>query len=143
MADTWVVVADSSRARLFVQRGRTLEEFADRVNPEGRMNARELDADRGGRSFDIAGAGRHAMGREHDTKETRIIGFAKDIADEVGGARGRGDIDALVLVAPPEFLGHLRAALDEQSARLVRRSIDKNLVQLDAAHLAAEVTALP
>jgi protein required for attachment to host cells len=83
------------------------------------------------------------MEREHDTKEARIIGFAKTIADEIGGARSRGDIDALVLVAPPEFLGHLRAALGEQSARLVRRSIDKNLVQLDAAHLAAEVTALP
>jgi len=143
MADTWVVVADSSRARIFVQRGRALEEIADRVNPEGRLKAGDLDADRGGRSFDIAGEGRHAMEREHDAKRTKIIEFAKAIADEVDAQRRRGDVDAVVLVAPPQFLGHLRDALGEQTARIVRRTIDKNLVEQDVERIAAEVTALP
>ena len=47
MATSWIVAADSSRARVLQVAGRahTLEEIEDLVNPKGRMNDRELISD--------------------------------------------------------------------------------------------------
>ena len=63
MWKTWVVVAESSRAKIYGMKNlRTpLVELDDLIHPEGRLHARDLTSSRPGRAYDISGRGRHAM----------------------------------------------------------------------------------
>lgn len=77
-------------------------------HPEGRLKPQFIDADRPGRSFESAGAKRHAMSREVDPKKHVAIAFAKQVAERLESARIHGEMDRLILIAAPEFLGLLR-----------------------------------
>lgn len=134
---TWIVVAESSRARIFSAESlrAPLEELESIAHPEGRLHERELTSDRPGRSFDSAGEGRHAMATEVGPKEKEAIDFATLIVGRVEAGRKEGRFQKLILVAPPRFLGHLRSKLGPEAARMVSAEIDKNLVQLSPADL--------
>lgn len=141
MPTTWVVVADSAAARIFRAPSPTgpLEEFESYAHAEGRAHARDLAADEPGRSFDSIGVGRHAVEPRVDPKEQEKAGFAKLIADRVRSARGKGECHRLFLVAPPEFLGHLRAALDGETRRLVEGEFGLNIVRLRPEQIRAKL----
>ena len=122
----WVVVADGSRARYFIiESERTLTEIEDMVSPEHRLHEGDLTSDRAGRSFDSKGEGRHAMEPPHTRKQKGVAKFAHRLADRLERARAAGEIDRLVLIAPPKFLGELRSSLSDATNQLVVISIDK------------------
>jgi protein required for attachment to host cells len=131
MAESWIVVANSSRCRLFCQSKRhgPLEETADLASPASRLKDQDLYSDRPGRSFDSAGEGRHAMSRPTDAEEQLAIRFAKDIAGRLEAARNQQKLEQLVLVAEPRFLGHLRAALSKPLEGLVIAQLNKDLTE--------------
>ncbi|MBT8136068.1 MAG: host attachment protein [Gammaproteobacteria bacterium] len=137
MNRTWVLVAESSRARIFSTTGPRagLDEIRGLTQPEVRLKERDLVSDSPGRSFDSGGAGRHAMGRESDQKRHETEMFAKTIAGELERARERGDFDKLILIAPPAFLGLLRKSMHHCCAERVVATVNKNLVQHDAADI--------
>jgi len=62
----WIVVADESRAYVYERKSVAgpLQELFNLENEVGRMKSGELLADRGGRSFDSHGQGRHTMTKE-------------------------------------------------------------------------------
>lgn len=137
MDKTWIVVADSARARIFsasTPKG-PLTELEDLVLPEARRHERDLTSDRPGHTFDSGGPGRHAMEAPTSAKRQAANGFARTIAERVETGRLNRECEQLVLVAPPDFLGTLRKHLGTQCARLVSREINKNLTQLDAAEI--------
>lgn len=131
MAKTWVVVADSSRARIFRAEGRDgrLVEMEAMAHPEGRLREASLTTDLPGRTFDSHGQGRHAMEEETPPKRHEAIQFAKRIGGVLENARNAGDYDALVIVAEPRFLGLLRENLSHETIKLVGVQLDKNLVR--------------
>lgn len=131
MSKTWVLVADSSRARIFRAEGveGRLVEMKDLAHPEGRLHETELTTDLPGRTFDSHGQGRHAMEEDTPPKRHEAIVFAKQVGGVLEGARTSGDYDSLVLIAEPRFLGLLRDNLSEETIKLVGLQIDKNLVQ--------------
>lgn len=137
MNRTWVLVAESSRARIFSTTGPRagLDEIRGLTQPEARLKERDLVSDSPGRSFDSGGAGRHAMGRESDQKHHEAEVFAKTIAAELEHAREGGDFEKLILIAPPAFLGLLRKSMHRCCADRVVATINKNLVQHDAADI--------
>ena len=141
MPTTWVVVADSAAARLFRALSPTgpLEEFEAYAHGEGRAHARDLVTDEPGRSFDSVGVGRHAMEPRVDPKEQEKAGFAKMIAERVRAARAKGECHRVFLVAPPEFLGHLRASLDGETRRLVQGEFGLNVVRLRPEQIRAKL----
>jgi protein required for attachment to host cells len=140
---TWAVVANQTSARLFiVGRGRAIEEIEDAFNPRGRASDRDIDADRPGRVFDSMGSGRHAMSREHSPHEQAAEDFARAIAERLSAARTANDLDALVVIAEPRFLGRLRDAFDAHIAALVIATLDKDLVKLDHDALADTIDGL-
>jgi protein required for attachment to host cells len=136
MLKTWVLVADSSRARFFSidnPKG-PLKEFEDRVCPGARMHGIERLTDGTTRA--------HRHGNEHHTfpppaptKDQEVIDFAREVATRADAGRIQGDFERLVLVAAPDFLGTLRKKLPAPTAKLVDRTIDKNLTQLSAAEI--------
>lgn len=135
MSDVWVVVASSTRCRIFAQHKHSgpLEPVEELDHPEGRLHGRELVTDQPGRSFDSAGNGRHAMGEPVDPHEQGNIRFAKTVADKIDAARKRDRFDRLVLVADPRFLGHLRHGLSPATRRRLSTELQKNLADADPA----------
>ena len=132
---TWVVVADSSRARIFKAETALgpLQELAALAHPEGRLHAQDLTSDLPGRAFDSSGlGGRHAMEQNIDPKENEALKFARQVAEYLENGQNANQFSKLVLVAAPKFLGYLRQSLSDRVVELVAWEIDKNLVQQNA-----------
>ncbi|HEX4882846.1 MAG TPA: host attachment protein [Casimicrobiaceae bacterium] len=133
MPNTWVVVADSAAARLFRAPSPTgpLEEFESYAHAEGRAHVRDLVTDPQGRQVEGFGPGnRSGIEPRVDPKEQEKVVFARMIADRVRSARSKGEVNRVILVAPPEFLGHLRSNLDGETRRLVEGEFGLNIVRM-------------
>ncbi|WP_455234369.1 host attachment protein [Thiogranum longum] len=134
MARTWILVAESSRAKLYAADSRSgpLSELEGFAHPEGRMHEGDLVSDSSGSDGGSFGQGRHVMDDKTSAKQQENIDFAKYIAHHLEKARNDGSFDKLILVAPPTFLGLLRDHLSEQVMGIVSQQVDKNLVQQSA-----------
>ncbi|MGD8606213.1 MAG: host attachment protein [Myxococcales bacterium] len=139
MAKTWILVAHDAGARLFENDGpgTGLELLEEIDHPEGRERDRNFDADRPGRSFrkNSADPRRAAMSRSESPHDRAVADFARELAHKLQHGRTDNRYDRLVLVAPPRFLGLLRAALDGPTAQLVTASLDKDLGSQKASEL--------
>jgi protein required for attachment to host cells len=134
MALTWILVAESSRAKLYSVDGNVapLSELEDLVHPAGRMHEGDLVSDRAGNDGGTMGQGRHVMDNKTGAKEYEKIEFARQLAERLETACNCGDFERLVLIAPPGFLGVLRDKLSKKVIDRVYKEIDKNLVQKPA-----------
>lgn len=134
---TWVVVADSSRGKIFAQdkQSNELQERVDLIHPGARLQGEELTSDRPGRHTGAYGQGSHVFDARTEAKEHEAETFAKEIAKRLEAGRTSGQFQKLVLMAPPAFLGVLRAQLDDEVRKLVVEEIAKDLV----THSADEV----
>ncbi|MGA0839021.1 MAG: host attachment protein [Pseudomonadales bacterium] len=133
---TWVVVADGTRARFFCRENAPLlREFEVLVAPENRLEEHEQVSDRPGR-IETASGGIHSMGSRNATRQHVLDSFARRVAGRIEEGRKSGNVERLVLVAAPRFLGHLRAHLSEPSSGMVAFTVDKALTQLSADRLA-------
>ncbi len=121
MAVTGVLVADKSRARLFVSNSRTgplmLQESWQ--HPPARMHEQELTTDLPGKAFDSSGMGRHAMGTAVAPKAHEAEVFAARLAREMDQRRCALAMERLHVLASPEFLGLLRRKFSRELARLI------------------------
>lgn len=137
----WVLVADASQARVLeakTLRG-PLREVKTFSHPEGRLRERDFAADRGGRSFDSKGAGRHTMGHSEPSVDAENQGFARMLIGELSKAWQTNDFEAITLIAPPKFLGLLSAQLDPHLAKQVVAKIPKSMTSADADSITALV----
>ena len=143
MKNTWILVADSGRARLFEAgaadaRFTEIEDFA---NPEGRAGARGISRDRLPTVNESANSARHAI-EPHTTPSEKVT---DRFASELGGVLERGRVqnrfDRLILVAPARFLGALRAHLDAPLRNCVSGEIRRNLTQLPIEQIRARLPA--
>jgi protein required for attachment to host cells len=133
MKKTWVVVADSSRAKIYQMDGARgpLEEVEALVHPEARVHDQQLTSDLPGRAFDSSGmGGRHAMEPPTTPKEIEAMVFAREVCSRVKAARVNGEAENFIIAAAPSFLGLIRNTLDAATKARVTVEIDKNLVRM-------------
>jgi len=130
----WIVVADESRATIYTReqrRSEMIEQFS-LENAASRKKTGELLSDRGGRSFDSFGAGRHTMaGEKAGPKKQAATVFAKQIAERIGKVTHDGSCRGYVLIAAPRFLGLLRDAVSRSCKFEPYKTIDKDVVGHD------------
>ncbi len=137
MATTWIVAADESRARVLqvARPEKRLEEIESMLNPEARLQDRDLQSDAEPRFRGRAGGGpasdREAQGAVEQSAQT----FAREVGRYLAKARTQHRFDELVLVAPPKFLGALRKELDKEVGKLVKDELPKDLSALSAREL--------
>ena len=131
MQPTWILVADSSRARIFSAEtpSAPLKEINTLAHPAGRIHEQHLTSDLPGHDSDSSGAGRHGYQDEVEPKEQEVIDFAKHIAKHLEQARSTNKFKQLLIVAAPAFLGTLRSQLTDQTRKTVSIELDKNLTQ--------------
>ncbi len=135
----WIVVADASRARILAVNdkadGLLLE--SELEHPASRARASELTTDLPGRVKQSFGAGhRPAMSDRTDPKEVEAETFARQLAEALEQGCNHNRYERLTLVAPPHFLGLLRAAINAQVAKRVALTIDKDYTNLPIRDLA-------
>jgi protein required for attachment to host cells len=139
MATTWIIAADSSRARVLqvTDPDQRPAEIDDLLNPEGRLQDREIVSDALGRWSGPDRPGGNSM--EGDVGPSAHVAemFAKRIADYLDKARNQHRYDRLHLVAPPKFLGALRKELGKEVRKLVAEEIPKDLSWINARDLEA------
>jgi protein required for attachment to host cells len=106
-----VVVADEYRAIIYARDTLTgpLRKLRTFTNETARMKTGELLSDRGGRSFDSHGQGRHTMAGDKDAPQQQVAkAFAKDIAEKIAAEFHKGTCRGYAVIAAPRFLGLLR-----------------------------------
>jgi protein required for attachment to host cells len=128
MKSTWILVADSSRARIFVaDTPSTIQEIEDFTHTEGRLHEQDMTSDLPGKGTGVAGAGRHAYQDQIDPKEQETINFAKSIANHLDEEHTINKFERLMIISDPSFLGELRKQLSTQSRNAVCFELDKNI----------------
>ena len=131
MATTWIVAADASRARILQVADRDrLVEVESLVNPEGRLQDREINTDGPGRF-----PGGNTWEPDVGAVEHRNELFAKRVAGYLESARNDQRYERLVLVAAPKMLGQLRQELDKEVRKLVLDEVPKDLSWFNAREL--------
>ena len=144
MTRTWIVVAESSRARIFeaATPAADLTEIEDRVHPAGRMHNRDLVSDRQGHDSGEAGSGPHVLDESTPAHVEEMHKFAREIAERLEQGLNDKAYDRLVMVAPPKFLGVLRDALPERVAGCVSESLHKDLVRHGPEEVRAQIAGM-
>ena len=136
MQTTWIVAADSVRARIFEVEGvdTNFHELRDFVNEAGREQDRDLLSDEKGLFHDKGGRA-HAP----HTGEPRVdpVGhetelYAKQVCDYLEQARVEHRYDGLFLIAFPKFLGLLRQNLSKEAQQLIKNEVPKEISALNA-----------
>jgi protein required for attachment to host cells len=138
----WIVVADGGRAIIFEYRGadQALRETMRREAPPNPAS-REQGTDRPGRSFESVGGARHAIEPARDPHDAMEDAFAGDLARSLEAALEDHEL-ALVLVAPPRFLGLLRHHLSARARSRVIGEVGKDLTRAPTQRVAAAVRDL-
>lgn len=134
----WIVVADEAKATIYTRDAKSapLVELLSLENETARKKIGDLLADRGSRSYDSFGAGRHTMSEEKmDPKMHAAQVFAKQIAERIGKVTHDGSCRDYALIAAPRFLGLLRDAVAKHCKFEPYMTIDKNVVGRDTAFL--------
>jgi len=138
MTTTWIIAADSSRARILqvTDREKALAEIDDLLNPEGRVDDRQLTTDAHARFHGGGGGSAPASDLdETSAAEHATELFAKRVGDYLDKARTAHKYDRLHLVAPPRFLGQLRKELGKEVQKLVTDELPKDLSWLKTRDL--------
>lgn len=144
MSNTWVLVADSSCAKIFKSDSDTdtLIEVADMLHSESRMHEQKVTSDLPGSNAGEGGS-RHGFESQTGIKEHEAVNFAREIDTELETGRNNGQFNQLVVAASPAFLGVLRQNISSNNAKLITHEINKDLVKFSATeirdHLASEL----
>lgn len=138
----WVLAADRVRARVFEidPDSRDWAEIADLVNPEGRYPKGTRGDTRPPRSIESVGGARHAIEPHTTPEEKSMAVFSREIGDFLEQARVGRRFERLTIVAPPRFLGALRAALSPSTSDLIAQEIGRDLSGLDMSEIASALS---
>ncbi|MCW8881027.1 MAG: host attachment protein [Sedimenticola sp.] len=132
MNAAWVVVADTSRARIFSAENAfsPLVEIQTLDHPEARLHPGDLVSDKSGRDRST-GARSHDIGHLDEAKHDEAVRFASEVCAALESGRANGHFNKLHVIAAPSFLGLLRKQQPQPLQKLVATEISKNLTTQD------------
>ena len=130
--NTWILVADGARARLFeaASSDDALNELACFANPGGRSHGRNFTTARSPAVNESIGAARYSIEPHTPLREKTTDRFARTIKDELERARNDHRYARLVIVAPPGFLGALHGTFPKPLRDCVVAEVKRNLTAL-------------
>jgi len=130
MSKTLVMVTNASAARVFSYQAHEefslLKEFS---HPESRQKGSDLVSDRPGNS-NAKGGGHGTLVPANNPKQIEAERFAHELAGWLDDERKQNRCNQVMLVADPSFLGLLNKSLNNQTAQLVFKSLNKDYSQV-------------
>lgn len=136
----WILVADGQHSRILERTA--LEAPWTECGEYGATHpvppSRELGTERPGRVHESVGQARHGVSAEdlHEAEERKL---AQAVAGRLEGWVSKGLCRRLFLMAPPRFLGELRAALGPATRQALRGTLDKDLCHAPVAEVVAHL----
>ncbi|MBA3813503.1 MAG: host attachment protein [Alphaproteobacteria bacterium] len=127
---TWVLVADGTRARIFVKEFKSLSNALGQDFVSDNLRDSEIYMDKPGRSYDSSNPTRHAYQPRTDWHEYQKRLFAKDLCTILDKANENADFDELIIISPPKMLGDIRSYLAKQILSKVTAEIPKDISKL-------------
>lgn len=130
---TWILIADAGRARVLASLGPGKGTTpVDGMASEASLpsTTHEIVADRQGRSFESADASRHPLTPPTDPRKQIKREYLELLADQIDEKLQSGAFDRLVVVAPPQALGMLRAAFSDRVKGVVSGELAKDLTKV-------------
>lgn len=144
MKNTWILIANSERARCFKRHAKdhSLTELADFVHPTTTLASATPAGERSGDAGKGHGRTGHAGKQfephtEAHAKERRI--FAQQLADYVNEAVNGQRCSELVLIASSAILGELRPLLNSAADKAMQRSVASDLTSYEGLELKKRV----
>lgn len=136
MSVTWIMVANSSQAKLFANRGphKGLELIKEMHHPQSREKAANLVSDRVG---NFKGSGSYAQAT--DPKQHEAERFASEVAHELEAGRINHAYEKLILVASAPFMGLINERMSHQVKQKVSESINKDYTHLPVKELSGHL----
>jgi protein required for attachment to host cells len=138
----WIVVCDGTKALVLRNEGEPgrLKLKTHEVFKQADPKSSDLGADAPGRSFASVGSGRSAM-EETDLHDQAEREFLAKLAGRLDAAAAKGDLPALILVAPPRALGVLRETYSGPLRKVLRGEVEKDYVNLPIAEIERRLAA--
>lgn len=142
--NTWVLVADAGRARILEVEppGKRLRALPGMSFTHDLPKTHDLVRDRQPRSFESASPMRHPIVAGIDPHRAEKTKFAVELAGRLGAELAAKAFGALVVVAPAQMLGDLRAALSEPVRNAVKFELALDLTKTPDAEIADRLKAL-
>lgn len=141
MRRTWVLVANSARARCF-------EAGTDRASlellnsfecPGSRAKGSDLVTDRNGYEEMGHGHGSASMGQHTSPRDLVRDGFARDLARFLNSGVAAQRCHALVILASLPFLGRIKAHLSATAEKALSSAIARDMTGLEPGVVAQRI----
>lgn len=137
----WVLVADRSRGRILSTTTDAVGHYATQAtftHEEGRLQRHEMESDSPGRVYRTGGS-RSGVDPHEDPEHRESRKFATELSDYLDKARQQNLFDRLIVVAPPAFLGVLRAHWTPRIQSCLAHEVHHELCGLSDAQLQSRV----
>jgi protein required for attachment to host cells len=129
--ETLILVADASGAHFYKthDRGASITPARASLSAPANPRSHEQVSDRLGRTHASVGPARSAIAPKSDPHQAGEDAFAKSLARELEEFAGETSLEAVVIFAPPVFLGALRKNLGRQVSAKIKAEIHKDLMK--------------
>ena len=137
---TWVIVAESSRAKIYELDKKNsplvaLKEFAAPSSTQTHAITTDIALNNDNSSTQDS----HHFKYASPTKQDKGLTFARKISNHLDNACNNGQFDKLIIMSSPAFLGQLRKQLKQSTNRYIVSEIGKNLVRHDTQSIRAHI----
>lgn len=132
---TWVLVADGTRARIFVKRFKSLNNVMGQDFVSDNLRDSEIYMDKPGRAYESANPTRHAYQPRTDWHDYHKQLFAKEICSILEKAHENAEFDELIIISPPKMLGDIRGYLGKQILPKITAEVAKDISKLSEYEL--------
>ncbi|MDF3048052.1 MAG: hypothetical protein K0R73_1170 [Candidatus Midichloriaceae bacterium] len=124
---TWIVVADGSKARLYssYKSRHNLKLIQKLESEKARVHSHDLGSDKPHGIFE-----RNTPESKVDLHYQQEQHFSHQITKILNYGAATHQLQSLILIAPPKFLGYLKHMLSVQATLLLSKEINKDLTAL-------------
>lgn len=131
MDNIWVMVCDSSGARIFNydRKIKQLVSITELENPEGRLNNKAMDSGPRGARSNKAYSGNRALATDKNSRVHNRTLFAKQLNGFLESQRHNETYNKLYVIAPAVFMGYLRNSMPHLVRETVQDEIVKDLLR--------------
>ncbi len=137
----WLVIANARKAKVysFVYLNRGLKLVTEMDHPENTLKEHDVVTDRHGRYQAQGGLSGGVYGEDYSAKETNLEKTAKELMAWLDKARMAHKYTALIMAAPPHYMGLLKKNMSKPLEALLHRTVSKDLVRVPEHKLSEAV----